>query len=163
MDEAFQREVDALQSSQQLHRQHGDSNGTDRQGNPQEDQAVGHGGGQQHGEGQQAENGACDLPEEHGAGDQRSAEPDQKGDHKRDRRGEDAQDDFHGAGVLSFVLSSLYRPCGIAQGYGKSGATANEESCRPAPYLIAASLERITSAVSTSLSYSIRRPSMSAS
>ena len=59
----FDGKADALQPSQQLRRQHGDSDGTDRRRDPQEDQAVGHGAGQQDGQGQKAEDGACDLEE----------------------------------------------------------------------------------------------------
>jgi len=119
MDKTFQREVDALQASQQLHRQHRKPDGTDRQRDPQEDQAVGHGGGQQDQHGQRGENAACDLKEKHGAVNQQDTEPDQQGDGERHRRDEDFQDGFHGAGLLSFALLSLYLVWGISQGYEK--------------------------------------------
>lgn len=95
MDKAFQREVEALQSSQQLHRQHGDSDGTDQRRDPKEEQAVGYGGGQQDQHGQQAQDGAYDLKEEHGTVNQHGAEPDQQGECQRHRRGEDFQNELH--------------------------------------------------------------------
>lgn len=161
MEKTFQREVDALQAPQQLHRQHGDTDGADRQRDAQEDQAVGDGRGKQDDQGQQAQDGACDLKEEHGAVNQQGAEPDGQGEQQRDRRGEDFQDGFHVRGLLSVLLLSLYRLWDISQGYGKSGATVHD--CRPVVHRTAASLERMTLAASSSLSYSARRLSRSAS
>ena len=161
MDEAFQREVDALQSSQQLHRQHGDSDGTDRQRNPQEDQAVGYGGGQQNQHGQQAQDGACDLEDKSCVGDQTGAEPDDQGDCQRYRRGEDFQQGFHGVGP-PFYCSTIIIP-GMeffTRIWEKRG---DSRSRRPVPHFSAASLDNSTSAASSSLSYSARRLSMSAS
>ena len=104
MKKAFQREVDALQASQQLYRQHGDSDGADRQRDPQEDQAVGHRGGQQDQHSQQAQDGACDLEDKDRVGDQSGAEPDQQGDRQRHRRGEDFQNEFHGKSLLYTLI-----------------------------------------------------------
>jgi len=106
MDKTFQREVDALQASQQLHRQHGDSDGTDQRRDTKEDQAVGHGGGQQDQHSQQAQDGACNLKEEHGTVNQHGAEPDQQGDRQCHRRGEDFQEGFHWVGP-PFLCSTI--------------------------------------------------------
>ena len=161
MDKTFQREVDALQASQQLHRQHGDSDGTDRQRDPQEDQAVGYGGGQQDQHSQQAQDGACDLEDKDRVGDQSGAEPDQQGDCQRDRRGEDFQQGFHWVGP-PFLCSTIIIPSMrfFTRIWGKRG---DSRSRRPVPYCIAVSLEMITSAASSSLTYSPRRLSKSAS
>ena len=102
MEQRLQRHIRPLQASQQLRRKHRQADGTDRQGEAQEDQAVFDRCGKQDDQGQEAEDRTGDLPEEYGTGEQRGTEPDQQRDHQRDRHDKDFQNGFHGA--ASFPL-----------------------------------------------------------
>ena len=106
MNEVFRGCVHALQLAKPLHSQHGKSHRADQKRQHKEDDAVLYGVGNQHSDGQQGEQSACQLEHEAGTGQQPRAQSDEQGQDKRQRRKENFQDEHFAASFSQSAVSA---------------------------------------------------------
>ena len=106
MDEVFHGCVHALQLAKPLHSQHRKSYQADQKRQHKEDDAVLYGVGNQHSDGQQGEQSACQLKHEAGTGQQPRAQSDEQGQDKRQRRNENFQDEHFAASFSQSAVSA---------------------------------------------------------
>ena len=106
MNEVFHGGVHVLQLAKPLHSQQRKSHRADQKRQHKEDDAVLYGVGNQHSDGQQGEQSACQLEHEAGTGQQPRAQSDEQGQDKRQRRKENFQDEHFAASFSQSAVSA---------------------------------------------------------
>ena len=106
MNEVFHGGVHVLQLAKPLHSQHRKSHRADQKRQHKEDDAVLYGVGNQHSDGQQGEQSACQLKHEAGTGQQPRAQSDEQEQDKRHRRKENFQDEHFAASFSQSAVSA---------------------------------------------------------